>query len=327
MEKISIIIPVYNVEEYLRQCIESVIGQTYNNIEIILVDDGSTDNSGSICDEYREKDSRIIVLHKENGGLSDARNTGINIATGKYITFIDSDDYISADMCQFLYDILKKEMAQISCCNRFMVYKNRIEVYGKKEHYEVMDSERAIEMMCTWDLVSVSAYAKLYLKDLFKEIRYPKGKINEDMYTTHKVFDLAEKIVYDATAKYYYRQRKGSITNSKKINVNAMDASKEMVIFCERKYPKIINSAIRNYVFASIGVYDNIIKSDGTNKNNSEIKKQILNEVKKYYDIVKKEKGISKARRMQLFLIRYSNIIYDFCFKMFDMMKFKIKKV
>ena len=217
-DKISIIVPVYNVEKYLKECIESILSQTYKNIEIILIDDGSTDNSGKICDEYLKKDSRVKVIHKENGGLSDARNTGIEIASGKYIGFVDSDDYIAKDMYDFLYQNIKRENAEISGCNRFLVYENKIEIYGKKECYEVMDSQRAIEMLCTIGYIGVSAYTKLYEAKLFKDIRYPKGKINEDMYTTYKLFDKANRIVYDATPKYYYRQRSGSITNSKNIN-------------------------------------------------------------------------------------------------------------
>lgn len=323
-EKISIIVPVYNVEKYLDRCINSILKQTYQNLEIILVDDGSTDNSVEICDEYAKKDNRIKVVHKANGGLSDARNVGIDNATGEYIGLIDSDDWISEDMYLILYNNIKKENADISCCNKFLVYTNMMIPYGNVDFYEVMNSERAIELMCTHGYLETSAYAKLYKKEIFQNIRYPKGKVNEDIYTTYKLLDKASKIVYDATPLYYYRQRKGSITNSKKVNVNAMEASKELLDFVDKKYPKIKNVAIKSYIFYSIGVYDNILVSKC--KDRLELKVKIRKEVKQYYSIVKKDKALSKSRKVQLFLIRYFRILYDITFKLYDIVRNHIKK-
>ena len=324
MEKISVVIPVYNVSKYLNQCIESIINQKYKKLEIILVDDGSTDNSAQICDEYAKKDYRIKVIHKENGGLSDARNTGIDNATGDYIGFVDSDDWISEDMYLTLYNNMKKEDADISCCNRFFAYSNKIIPYGTVNFYEVMNSERAIELMCTHGYLGTSAYTKLYKRETFKDIRYPKGKVNEDIYTTYKLFDRASRIVYEAVPLYYYRQRKGSITNSKKVNVNAMEASKELLDFVERKYPKIKNAAIRNYVFYSIGVYDNILKSG--DKDKIGLKTKIRQEIKKYYAIMKNDETICKSRKVQLFLIRYFGPVYDITFRLYDSLKNYTKK-
>jgi len=325
-DKISIIVPVYNVEKYLKECIESILSQTYKNIEIILIDDGSTDNSGKICDEYLKKDSRVKVIHKENGGLSDARNTGIEIASGKYIGFVDSDDYIAKDMYDFLYQNIKRKNAEISGCNRFLVYENKIEIYGKKECYEVMDSQRAIQMLCTIGYIGASAYTKLYEAKLFKDIRYPKGKINEDMYTTYKLFDKANRIVYDATPKYYYRQRSGSITNSKNINSDCIQAAENLIQFVEQKYPNILNSAIKNYIYTIIGVYDNILKSKKRGLDVRELKKKIKNDIKVYYPIIKKEKRNSKQRKLQLFLIRYFNVLYNILFLLYDNVKNMTKK-
>ena len=279
MDKISIVVPIYNVEKYLKECIESILIQTYKNLEIILVDDGATDSSGSICDEYKQKDNRIKVIHKKNGGLSDARNAGIEVATGEYISFIDSDDYIANDMYELLYKDIKNEKADISCCSCFLVYKNRID-YGKADYYEVMNSQRAIELLCTMGYMGVSAYAKLYKTELFQNIRYPKGKISEDIYTTYKLFDKANKIIYNSIPKYYYRQRKGSITNNKIINVNALEAAKEQMEFIERKYPEILNAAIKNYIFVAIGVYDNVVKSKKKEKEFKNLKKEMRQEVK-----------------------------------------------
>ena len=325
MDKISIVVPIYNVEKYLNQCIESIINQTYKNLEIILVNDGSSDNSGKICDEYEKQDERIIVIHKENGGLSDARNAGIEIATGKYIGFVDSDDYIEEDMYELLYNNMIKENTEISCCNRFLLYANKKEIYGEKKYYAVMDSQEAIELSCKIGYIGISAYTKLYKRDLFSNIRYPKGKISEDMYTTYKLFDKANKIVYDSTPKYYYRQRKGSITNSKKININALEAAKEMIEFVRNKYPDIENDAIKYYLYTAIGVYDNIIKSKVKDEKILQLKKEILQDVKRYFPIVKKDKNINVDRRIQLLLIEKSHIIYNCFFIIYDKIKNKVK--
>ncbi len=325
MDKISIVVPVYNVESYLKKCLDSIINQTYKNLEIILVDDGSTDNSVDICDEYAKRDNRIKVIHKKNGGLSDARNTGIEIATGNYIGFVDSDDWIDENMYKLLYNNLIKEHADISCCNRYFVYINSIKKYGNaNNYYRVMNSERAIELMCTMGYMGMSAYTKLYKKEVFKDIRYPKGKVNEDIYTTYKLVDKASRIVYDSTPMYYYRQRKGSITNSKKVNITAMKASKELLEFVNEKYPGIREAAIRNYIFCSIGVYDNILNSK--NKDMLELKTEIRAEIKKYYFILEKDKTISKSRKVQLFLIRYFRVLYDITFKLYDIVRNHIKK-
>ena len=280
-----------------------------------------------MCDEYAKKDTRIKVIHKTNGGLSDARNVGIDNATGEYIGFVDSDDWISSDMYLTLYNNMKKENADISCCNRYIVFTNVTKPYGTVNFYEVMDSQRAIELMCTLGYMGVSAYTKLYKKAIFNNIRYPKGKVNEDIYTTYKLLDKANKIVYDAKPLYYYRQRKGSITNSKAIIKNAMYASKEMLDFVEKKYPDIRNAAIKNYIFCSIGVYDNILKNKyKKSAENIEIKQKINEEIKKYYSFIKKDKNLSKSRKMQLFLIRYSKPLYEITFYFYDFVKNQIKK-
>lgn len=158
MDKISIVVPIYNVEKYLDQCVKSIINQTYKNLEIILVNDGSIDNSGKICDKYKRQDNRVIVIHKENGGSSDARNVGIQIATGKYIGFVDSDDYIEKDMYEFLYNNMINENADISCCNRFLLWSNKKQIYGEKKYYAVMNSKEAIKKSCEIGYIGVSAY-------------------------------------------------------------------------------------------------------------------------------------------------------------------------
>lgn len=196
MQLISIVVPVYNVEAYAEQCIESILNQSYKNLQIILVDDGSTDRSGEICDFYRQRDSRIEVIHKKNGGLSDARNTGIKFVKAKYVTFADSDDILHEDYVDFLYKQLIEFDADIAICRykRFTNIEETKEV-EKKVKTVVFNSVEALKnLLYTPEIIPQSAYAKMYRTKLFEDIEYPVGKINEDIGTTYKLFYKAQRI-------------------------------------------------------------------------------------------------------------------------------------
>ncbi len=208
---ISVIIPIYNVEQYLRQCLDSVINQTYKNLEIILVDDGSTDNSGKICDEYALKDARIKVIHKENGGVSSARNAGLDIAKGDYIGFVDSDDYIEKDMYEYLYSLNKNNNTLLSVCN-FYIKKNKKIIEAKPiTNKTVLSANEMLE--CSFkQLFSVN---KLIARNLFYDLRFPKDiRYGEDMTVCMELFIRAKKISYGKQCKYFYRQHENCITNS-----------------------------------------------------------------------------------------------------------------
>lgn len=315
---VSIIIPIYNVEKYLRECIDSVLKQTYNNLQIILVDDGSPDNCGSICDEYAEKDDRITVIHKENGGLSSARNEGIKIARGQYIGFVDSDDFIDENMYSNLMHNININNADIAICGRVYVYGDKNVIRCKKNIYLKMNSEEAINKMNTFGYYDVASWDKIYKRELFEGIEFPIGKLSEDWFTTYKLLDKAETIIYDSTPMYYYRQREKSITHSRKVNYNPIYASKEVLGLVEKKYPDSIIYAITAYVYANIGVYDNLILYD--KENNDEIKKVLIN-IKENYDLVIKNKELSNKRILQLKLLKLSPMIYNCVFKIFDLLR------
>lgn len=327
MDKISIVVPVYNVSQYIRQCLDSIVKQTYTNLEIILVDDGSTDDSGDICDEYAKNDIRIKVIHKENGGISSARNAGIKNATGKYIGFVDSDDWIDINMYSKLYKNIKNENAQISCCNRLLVYSNVQKKYGTTSYYEVMNSKRAIELMCTYGYIGMSVYTKLYERELFNKIEFPIGKKSEDVFIIYKLVDKASTIVYDATPLYYYRQRTGSITTTKNINLDIIDASKGLMNYVENKYPDIKSIVTNNYIYSIIGVYDTILKSKEKGLNINKLKKFIKSEVKQYYNEIKDLKINSKSRKIQLFMLRYMSVLYNLMFNFYNFIKSKTRNV
>lgn len=214
---ISIIIPVYNVEEYLNQCLDSIINQSYNNLEIIIIDDGSTDNSSKICDEFAIKDNRIKVIHKSNGGLSDARNIGIENSNGKYIFFVDSDDFIDNIMIEKLYKLIKANDADISMCNFTYYYNDDLkhELIESPVKNDILNRQEAIDKLFeekNW--FYVVAWNKLYKKEIWDDIKFPKGYIHEDEAVIHKVFMKCNKIVTTSESLYFYRQVKGSIMNS-----------------------------------------------------------------------------------------------------------------
>ena len=212
-ELISIVVPVYKVEEYIRECIDSILCQTYSNFELILVDDGSPDNCGEICDNYAKIDNRIRVIHKENGGLSDARNVGIDIAKGKYITFVDSDDYISKEYLSELYRTAIESGADIVQGAE----SQQPEMLDHVKEYQMVEfpSMQALKDMFLFDKVQVMAWAKLYKSYLFQEIRYPTGKVNEDNFTTYKLIVNAKTVVCIPRIIYYYRVNPTGIMNKK----------------------------------------------------------------------------------------------------------------
>ena len=210
---ISIIVPVYKVEAYLEKCINSILNQTLSDFELILVDDGSPDSCPAICDEYAMKDSRIKVIHKENGGLSDARNAGIEIATGKYLGFVDSDDYIAPDMYESLYTIITENNCDMAICQAAVVQEGEDAIYEDSNEAYVFESKDALYQMISKKLFTVNTWNKLYKRKLFENIRFPKGMLYEDLATTYKLISLSDKVVYSPMKKYAYLQRQGSIMN------------------------------------------------------------------------------------------------------------------
>lgn len=209
--KISVIIPVYNVEKYLKRCLDSVISQTYKNLEIILIDDGSTDDSAVICDEYAEKDNRILLIHKSNGGLSDARNSGLKIFTGDYIIFVDSDDWIEKDFCEYI----AKNMFD----SDMLLFNYYVATKGKKKLKKIfLRNYNVSKEKCLLDLAKsqVESYVwnKVYKRQLFKDIIFPKNRNYEDQAIMHALIYQSNKIKYVNRAFYNYFQNNNSITHT-----------------------------------------------------------------------------------------------------------------
>lgn len=255
---ISIVIPVYNVERYLRRCVDSVIAQTYANIEIILVDDGSTDASGDICEEYAGKDVRIKVIHQENGGLSSARNTGIEEAKGEYLTFIDSDDFVDRRYAGRLYELIQEYGADISIAGfvKFKKFSGIKTKAIKNPSVREYDGISAISDMWYQKTIPNFAWAKMYKRKLFEGIRYPVGKLYEDLGTTYRLFYKARRIVYSAEPLYFYFQRSDSIMNEK-FRMEKMDrilVSRELLDWSRSCCPALTDAAGARFFISNVQV-------------------------------------------------------------------------
>ena len=225
---ITVIVPIYNVEQYLRECIDSIVSQTYSNLEIILVDDGSLDNSPRICDECKQKDNRIRVIHKKNGGPSEARNAGLDIATGEYISFIDSDDVISEKFIELLYKpFLHNENIGVSLCKLKPFYGDYCDFSIVEKPLERVDLDLLLSQNSSLNtylsMECNSPCNKLYRRRLFDDVRYPNGKIYEDVFTTYKVLFKAGEIYRTASQLYFYRVRSGSIMGAKSFSLDYLN--------------------------------------------------------------------------------------------------------
>ena len=266
-ELVTVIVPVYEVEKYLIQCIESIIHQTYGNIEVLLIDDGSTDNSGRICDNFAKKDSRVTCMHIENCGVSGARNVGLNHANGDYILFVDSDDYILPDMIENLLFAIKREKVDIAVCGYTRVYeeeqKNRDTVY---EYERILEGRELLEFLLKdpKSILFVVAWNKLFKKELFASLRFPEKMSNEDEYLAHSLLALSERVIILPKSYYMYRQISESITKSQKYAGN-MDLLKahyhRLKYFRQTGDRELYDYCMRNWLGAFYVVYDKLLRS------------------------------------------------------------------
>lgn len=314
---ISVVVPVYNVEKYLQKCIDSIINQTYKKIEIILVNDGSTDNSLSICNEYKKTDSRIQVIDKKNGGLSSARNVGIKFSKGKYICFVDADDYLEHNFVEKLYNKIINNKCDISICNFVYDFENgksKIRYNNSLENY-LMNSSEAILQLNNYKYFDMSACSKMFKKELFSDIRFPEGKFCEDYYVMYLLFDKADKIVYFCDPLYHYFQRVGSITKDKKLKYDFIHAAYEQMTFVEKKYPNLKYVVRSAYSSANMTVY-NMAKKNNIKLSKAD-KRKFQKAVKENYAYVKRNNYIPKIKKIQTYLFTKNLILYNILFTLY----------
>jgi len=286
---VSIIVPIYKVENYLEKCLESIITQTYKNLQIILIDDGSPDGCGKICDEYAIKDPRIIVIHQKNKGLSAARNVGFEKVQGKYIGFVDSDDYIAEDMYESLVDAIEKYNTDISMCSYYKVENN---IVAKAEYPEIKDrvysKNEALKELLLDHKIQNYVWNKLYKRDLFANIKFPDGKEFEDIATIFYVFERINSIVKISQTKYFYVMRPESIVNDltrKTIN-NYLEFNIKRYLYIDKKYPNLKLYNDYNLVVSTVqAFYDAINLKDAEFLRSSNFKKLYT----KFKSLIKKE--------------------------------------
>lgn len=315
--KISIIIPVYNVEDYLSECVDSILNQTYENYEVLLIDDGSTDKSPQICDTYSEKNNKISVIHTRNRGLSAARNLGTEKAQGEYIFYLDSDDYVENNVLERMFKIVEQDNADIVCGNFMYTYLDRTVIAIKEEkEYEVLDTYSAMEQLVKGKKIQNFAWGKLIKKEIAQDHKFPVGKLFEDMYWTHYIIDQAGKVAIDYKSFVYYRQRDNSISYS--FNIKSLDQLDGMIQrkeFIEEKYPDLL-----------IG-YLNVMKKNAKNLSwcvvrnlKKEQKKQGILRLRKFYNLI--NKNINEDIEIKLF---NKNTTIYLAFKMIDRIIQKVK--
>lgn len=285
--KISIIIPVFNVEKFLPKCIDSIINQTYKDLEIIIINDGSTDSSPMICNNYAFNDSRIKVIHQKNGGLSDARNTGLKIITGGFVCFVDSDDFISTEYCELMLLGLLKNNVEIIECD-FLKFKEEeaVSKYHRIEkRIEFYETEKALELLMKENIKQM-VWNKLFTVKVIEGFLFETGKYHEDEFWTYKVIGNSKGIIKICDVLYFYRQNPTSIMG-KSYNLSRIDgllAIRERVYFMQKHFPKLENLSIKIFCLASLWHYQQLVRNKQLDLN-STFKKKMHLEVKEYNKI------------------------------------------
>lgn len=254
--KISVIIPIYRVEQYLRKCVESVLAQTYHNMEVILVDDGSPDGCGKICDEYAERDERVKVIHKPNGGVASARNAGLDAATGEWIGWVDSDDWAEPALFETLLQGALETSAEISVCGHWEEYRGRREVSGWQE-LRVLDTEQALGELLENGRMKNLLWDRIFHRTLFDGLRFPEGRTYEDIAVMHWLFLRAEKVACLPEVLYHYRQREGSIVDNTSLGnrINHYIASKERYDALSEDWPQFRQLMEGQCVASAVGIW------------------------------------------------------------------------
>lgn len=275
MNKISIIVPCYNIAPYLQRCVDSILNQTYSNFELILVDDGSTDKTGVLCDELEQLDERIKVVHKQNGGLSDARNAGIDIADGDFLAFVDGDDYLEINA----YELMIAEMqdAEVSLVSAGMITEDingNINKLMNETKAKLSREEAFANLLGNNRTIGQSSCNKLFRKQLFEKLRYKKGIIYEDMQLLPQILDICEKVVLLNVPVYHYVKRSGSITENKfsRWKYEGRKIADEAIDICKQKYPSLVSYAYYYKLDSVNKMYEELILS----VNRKEYKKEEL---------------------------------------------------
>ena len=306
---ISVIVPVYNVEKYLERCVKSIAAQTYKDLEILLIDDGSTDKSGKMCDDFQQTDSRIKAFHKQNGGLSDARNYGIEHSAGEFISFVDSDDYIDEKMLETLHRLITENDADLAVCPAMDVFEGK-EVTQVKEIKEFnLNKVESYKYMLRGDGIP-SACNKLYKRQTVGNVRFPVGKLYEDGFFTPQILKRVEKTAVTSKPMYYYFRRADSITTKpfRKGDLDVIEAYDKCVKQVKELCPEALPYAEFRYRNAYFNVLDKMLMRDDC-KEIPEYK-QVVKYLKKHTVQIVKDPGFGKMRKIAAVALKFSVPLY-----------------
>ena len=324
---VSVIVPVYKVEDYLPFCIESLINQTFKDYEIVLVDDGSPDNCGNICDQYASEYNNIFVIHQKNQGLSGARNNGAKKSHGEYITFVDSDDVVSNDYLEVLYKLIKENNTDISVGLLVPFWgENSADTRVNKTYYtEVYNTEKALEEMLYGQKYGVQGPDKLYKRELVVNDPFPVGKLHEDQAAMYKIISRCDKLAYINKPIYFYRQRETSIVHSRvtKEHLYGLEAVKEQMSFIKEHYPAIVNAAAVRVAIVICKWIPGLSK--GT-KDDKEMFNLLRSELLPYYSCIMGNKRVTKAMKSRLFSIKMGYYPSRLVFKVVEKMRIQKSK-
>ena len=319
---LSVIIPVYNVEKYLMEAVSSILNQSWKDLEIILVDDGSTDSSGEICDEIKKIDSRVKVLHQKNGGLSVARNRGLEIATGEYVTFLDSDDWLDIDTYEKIMDFMLQEQADMAAFGYVKEYKGHSDYFLVPNCHFIMEHGEAFRYVAYNNYFGIIVCNKIIRRELFHSIRFPVGKTSEDYRVTFELLEKCSKVVYDSYPYYHYRMRKGSIGHSERISYEPRDATKDMMEVVRQKYPQYFSYAVFCHWRGLLSV-NNMFLCHKILRNSQEHKKILLeiNQLTKLYFTELKKVTNSKKMYINIYVMKYVYMFYPFFYTVYNYIK------
>lgn len=302
---ISIIVPIYNVEKYLPKCIESILNQNFKEFELILINDGSTDNSGKICDLYAEKDNRIKIIHKKNGGVSSARNSGLNAVSGEYIGFVDPDDYIDKDMYRNLYELCKSNNCDIGICRLGREIDGELLNNNKEEKIIKLDKIQSMKELFKGNLYRFSLCNKIYKRNCFENVIFPEGHIHEDLSTTYKLFANSNKAIYTSYEGYIYVKRENSILTStySEKRLQAFSGWDEIIEFISKNYNEVLDEAIATFTYWCMDNVFYILNQIDDYNCIKKYLKYIQKYTNKYYFYIKHNKFLSKSYKKKVILL------------------------
>ena len=319
--KISVIVPVYNVQDYLSECVQSILNQTFSDFELLLIDDGSTDHSGEIADQLEDLDPRIQVYHKKNGGLSDARNYGLERAQGEYLAFIDSDDYVAANYLETLINLIVEYSADASCLRvKETPKRNLAKADSTNGHSGQCSGIEAIENSLLRREFGISACGKLFRGKSFSDIRFPVGELYEDFLTIPFIFERCKTVAYSDAELYFYYQRPGSITNSQitEKHMRYFDNAIALIKYFDCYGRQLHDASVARVVGDSINRFAEILLFSPDYNEKIE---QVRDKMECYWKEVPGNPLIPMSTRVQVIVLKNSALLYHILFKPYKTIK------